>query len=152
MPAIMAGEGRQLGEAIDGVGEAVTGGLARAVEPEAGEERKTEGRCLNCGTQLIGAHCHECGQAAQVHRTVSAWWHDLVHGVLHLDGKIWRTLPLLAWRPGELTRRYVEGERAKFVSPMALFLFSVFLMFAVFSTIGGPVGGGPPDDAKTPAQ
>jgi hypothetical protein len=33
----------------------------------------------------------------------------------------------------------VDGERAKFVSPMALFLFSVFLMFAVFSLIGAPV-------------
>jgi hypothetical protein len=45
-------------------------------------------------------------------------------------------LPLLAWRPGALTRRYVEGERARFVSPIALFLFSVFLMFAVFQIIG----------------
>ena len=59
-----------------------------------------------------------------------------MHGVLHLDGKIWRTLPMLAWRPGELTRRYVHGERANFVSPLALFLFSVFLMFAVFSAAG----------------
>jgi hypothetical protein len=40
--------------------------------------------------------------------------------------------------PGQLTRRYIEGERARFVSPVALFLFSVFLMFAVFSSIGGP--------------
>jgi hypothetical protein len=49
---------------------------------------------------------------------------------------------LLAWRPGELTRRYIAGERAKFVSPMAIFLFSVFLMFAVFSSIGGAVADG----------
>ena len=55
---------------------------------------------------------------------------------MHLDGKAWRTLPLLAWRPGELTRRYVEGQRARFVSPLALFLFSVFLMFALFSMLG----------------
>ena len=54
-----------------------------------------------------------------------------LHGVLHFEGKIWRTLPLLAWKPGELTRRYIDGERARFVSPIALFLFSVFLMFAV---------------------
>ena len=40
---------------------------------------------------------------------------------------------MLAWRPGELTRRYIDGERARFVSPIALFLFSVFLMFAVLS-------------------
>ena len=94
------------------------------------------GGCLNCGTALVGPHCHECGQSAHVHRTVTAWWHDLVHGVLHLDGKIWRTLPLLAVWPGDLTRRYVDGERARFVSPLALFLFSVFLMFAVFSALG----------------
>ena len=38
---------------------------------------------------------------------------------------------MLVRRPGELTRRYIEGERAKFISPLALFLFSVFLLFAV---------------------
>jgi hypothetical protein len=102
------------------------------------------GACLNCGTRLVGPHCHQCGQAGHVHRNIGAWWHDLIHGVLHLDGKIWRTLPLLAWRPGELTRRYILGERARFVSPLALFLFSVFLMFAVLSAIGGRTAGQDP--------
>jgi hypothetical protein len=102
-------------------------------ETEIGEEAA----CLNCRTQLVGVYCHACGQSAHVHRTIGAWWHDLAHGVLHFEGKIWRTLPLLAWRPGELTRRYIEGERTRFISPLALFLFSVFLMFAVFSTAGG---------------
>jgi hypothetical protein len=126
----------------EGIGEVVTGGLiARAVEPEAGEGgHQGGGACLNCGTALAGDYCHSCGQQAHVHRTLGAFWHDLAHGVLHFEGKIWRTLPLLAWRPGELTRRYIEGERARFVSPMALFLFSVFLMFAVVSAVGGPFG------------
>ena len=101
-----------------------------------------ESACLNCGTQLIGDHCHACGQRAHVHRTLGAFFHDLLHGVLHLEGKTWRTLPMLAWRPGELTRRYIDGERARFVSPLGLFLFTVFLMFVVFSSIGGPL---PPD-------
>ena len=126
-------------ESVEGVGEAVTGGLiAKAVEPGTGEAAEAHGACLNCGAELVGAYCHRCGQTGHIHRTLSAFGHDIAHSVLHFDGKIWRTLPLLAWRPGELTRRYVEGERAKFVSPMALFLFSVFLMFAVFSTLGGP--------------
>ena len=43
-------------------------------------------------------------------------------------------------RPGELTRRYIGGERTRFLSPVALFLFSVFLMFAVFSVIGAGAG------------
>ncbi len=127
---------------IEGVGDAVTGGLiARAVEPKAGEAHGHEpGNCLNCGAELTGPYCQQCGQQGHVHRTLGAFGHDLLHGVLHFEGKIWRTLPLLAWRPGELTRRYIAGERAKFVSPMALFLFSVFLMFAVFSWVEGPIG------------
>lgn len=95
-----------------------------------------EAACLNCGTALAGAYCHACGQHAHAHRTLGALFHDLLHGVLHFEGKVWRTLPLLAWRPGELTRRYIDGQRASFVSPTALFLFSVFLMFAIVSLSG----------------
>ena len=124
---------------VEGIGEAVTGGmLARAVEPDHGEAAGHGTICLNCGAALVGPYCAQCGQKAHVHRSLRGFGHDLLHGVFHFEGKIWRTLPMLAWRPGELTRRYIHGERARFVSPIALFLFSVFLMFAVFSLIGGP--------------
>lgn len=133
-----------MAEGVEGIGEVVTGGLAaRVVEPPAGEGGGGSARaCLNCGCGLIGDYCHCCGQKGHVHRTLRAFGHDIAHSVLHFDGKVWRTLPLLAWRPGELTRRYIAGERARFVSPMALFLFSVFLMFAVFTLIGGPMNFG----------
>ena len=124
---------------IEAVGDIATGALiGRAIEPGASgtDGHAHEGKCLNCGAELEGEFCHECGQKAHVHRTLGAFFHDLLHGVLHFEGKIWRTLPLLAWRPGELTRSYIEGKRASFVSPMALFLFSVFLMFAVVSATG----------------
>src|SRR5579872_5029552 len=119
---------------IEAVADVITGGvLGRAVEPSAGEgeDYTDEAKCLNCGTALVGPHCHQCGQHAHVHRTLTAFFHDLAHGVFHLEGKLWRTIPLLVWRPGELTRRYIEGQRASFVSPIALFLFCVFLMFGV---------------------
>ena len=119
---------------LEALGDAVTGGvLGRAVEPKAGETdgHTQETSCLNCGAALAGPFCHECGQHAHVHRTLSAFFHDFLHGVLHFEGKIWRTLPMLAWRPGELTRSYIDGQRARFVSPIALFLFTVFLMFGV---------------------
>lgn len=121
---------------LAGAADILTGAaIARVVEPEAGEGKAASGNCLNCGTNLIGAHCHACGQKAKVHRTLQAFGHDILHSVLHFDGKVWRTLPMLFWKPGELTRRYVHGERAKFVSPLALFLFTVFLTFAVFNLL-----------------
>ena len=96
--------------------------------------------CLNCGTRLVGAHCHACGQSAHVHRTVGAIGHEIAHGVFHVEGKVGRTLPMLVLRPGELTRRYIDGERARFLSPLALFLFMMFLLFATISWVGGEMG------------
>lgn len=126
---------------IAAAGDFITGALAaRSVEPHAGESREHgHGLCLNCGTRLIGAHCHACGQSGHVHRTIGAIGHEIAHGVFHFEGKIWRTLPMLVWRPGDLTRRYVAGERARFVSPLAVFLFTVFLMFATISALGGDI-------------
>jgi hypothetical protein len=127
----MPGEGEIVGDVVNA---ALT---ARAVEPahgeaahrETGDDGRThEAACLNC---------HACGQAAHVHRTLGGFFHDLVHGVFHFEGKIWHTLPLLAWNPGKLTREYIDGRRARYVSPIALFLFSVFLMFAVVKQFSG---------------
>src|SRR5437868_3186954 len=119
----------------EAVADAVSGAVVGpALKPRAGEAsdgHTREANCLNCGAPLAGPFCHECGQHAHVHRTLSAFFHDLIHGVFHLEGKIWRTLPMLARRPGQLTRRYIDGQRASFVSPIALFLFCVFLMFGV---------------------
>ncbi|MBU6265963.1 MAG: DUF3667 domain-containing protein [Sphingomonadales bacterium] len=129
---------------IQAIGSVVDGALAaRAVEPDAGEDAAEQGHfheaaCLNCGTQLVGRHCHNCGQAAHVHRTLGAFFHDLLHGLFHVEGKVWRTIPMLAWQPGQMTREYIDGRRASYVSPIALFLFSVFVTFAAFHLGAAP--------------
>lgn len=142
------------GDIGEGLAEIATGALAaRGVEPCRGEAspgdsgHTHESACLNCGTPLAGPHCHNCGQRAHVHRTLRAFFHDLLHGVLHFEGKTWRTLPLLVWQPGRLTREYVDGKRASYVSPIALFLFVVFLSYALFSAVGGSEAMAPTADA-----
>lgn len=129
--------------------------LGTAIERErgGGGGKAGEGHnCLNCRSPLDGPFCSQCGQKAHVHRSFSAIWHDILHGVLHFDGKFWRTLPLLVFKPGELTHRYIHGERAAFISPMALFLFSIFMMFAVFSFGGGPFSGAEISDGANVEQ
>jgi len=122
--------------------DVATGGLIRhAIDPTAAASgAHGHGQCLNCGTALAGDFCQACGQPQHIHKTLSSIGHDVLHGVFHFDGKIWRTLPMLFTRPGALTRRYIDGERVRFVSPLALFLFSVFLMVATFELVGGPFG------------
>ena len=129
---------------LSAIGDVMTGAIgARALEPHAGETGHGHGGlCLNCGTRLTGAYCHACGQSGEVHRSVGAIGHEIAHGVFHFEGKVWRTVPLLVLHPGTLTRRYIMGERARFVSPLALFLFTVFLLFATISWMGWEGDGG----------
>ena len=121
------------------VGTLVSAGLAAreidaiSVPDRHGGETGTHHNCLNCGTALSASYCGSCGQPAHLHRSL---WHlceEFLHGVLHFDTKGVRTAPLLIFRPGLLTRRYIDGKRTQYVSPMALFLFCIFLMYFVFS-------------------
>ncbi len=121
------------------IGDLAQGGLtAAAVEPMHGaaDGHTHERACLNCGTTLLGTHCHACGQRGHVHKTLGAFFHDLLHGVFHFEGKLLRTVPMLVWHPGRLTREYIDGRRASYVSPIALFLFVMFLFFALIHALG----------------
>src|SRR5262245_52243204 len=117
------GDGRMTTE-LESASELVTAGLvAREIEGDAGKAPVAHAgtRCANCDTRLAGPYCHRCGQTAHVHRSLLHIAEEAVHGILHFDSKSWRTLPLLIARPGLLTRRYIEGQRARYVSPLALF-------------------------------
>ena len=136
-------------------------GAAAPAPAETGVEHDphdlADGACANCATVLSGNFCHACGQSAHVHRSVGHIFEEFLHGIWHFDSKAWRTLPLLVFRPGRLTRDYVYGKRAAYIAPLALFLLSVFLMFFVFGFIGGPdvngalnrAGGGTVATART---
>ena len=116
--------------------ELATASLAAAeIERESDRREAHHGDCANCHTPLAGSFCHTCGQRAHVHRSLLHFGEELLHGLLHFDAKGWRTLPLLVARPGKLTRDYIDGKRTRFVSPLALFLFMVFFMFFVVSSL-----------------
>ena len=88
--------------------------------------------CLNCGTPLEGRYCHACGQkAASLHLGVHDFVHEATHEFLHLDGKILSTVKLLVTRPGQLTKEFIEGRRARYITPLRLYLTFSVLFFAL---------------------
>lgn len=127
------------GDSLEAAGALATAGLAAAAvevrnggapaDPQLAPHDAAHAACRNCGAALTDAYCSACGQSAHVHRSLLRLGEDMLHSVFHFDAKGWRTLPLLVWRPGLLTRRYVDGQRVRYVSPLALFLFTIFLMF-----------------------
>lgn len=87
-------------------------------------------RCLNCGAQLQGRFCSACGQRAiapypSVHEMVGDAWAELSG----YDGRIARSLRLLMLRPGALTLEALEGRRARYVSPVRLYLVASVVYF-----------------------
>lgn len=124
--------GMDLGESGDVVTAAV---LLNEVGPSQSEGGNTSqsNTCANCGASLQGKYCHVCGQSGHIHRSLLHMFEEVLHGLFHFDTKAWRTIPALIFRPGKLTKEYIEGKRTSYVSPLALFLFLIFLMFFVFS-------------------
>ena len=88
------------------------------------------GACRNCGTPLLGSHCWRCGQPVKgLIRPLPSWIADFLDTVFEYDGRLWRTLVPLLFRPGHLSREYIAGRRVSYVSPVRLFLFLTVLLF-----------------------
>ena len=124
---------------IEVIGGAATEGLvASAFETPTGRAGDAHAVCADCGTETVGRFCHNCGNPSHIHRTLLHLGEELLHGVMHFDSRTWRTLPMLVFRPGRLTREWVEGKRARYVSPLAIFLFTIFIMFMLLSYMPAP--------------
>ena len=88
-------------------------------------------RCLNCGATLVGRFCSACGQRAlPPHPTLAELAGDAWSELSGYDGRIAATFRGLL-KPGLLTRRYIDGQRARYLSPVRLYLFVSVVYFLV---------------------
>ncbi len=126
--------GALMSDQFEAAGALATAGLAaHALDQPGPGKGPHSATCANCGAPLSGPFCGQCGQRAHLHRHVGEVFHEFLHGITHLDGKAWKTLPMLLFRPGQLTRSYIEGQRARYIAPVPMFLMVVFLMFFALS-------------------
>jgi hypothetical protein len=89
-------------------------------------------RCRNCGEPAPGKFCPECGQETNPRLpTLREFLREAAGRYVALDGRFWRTMGLLFFRPGRLTREYLAGRRRRYVRPARLYLFSTLVFFAV---------------------
>ena len=88
--------------------------------------------CDNCGRALTGPFCSACGQKAHaLNPTLGDVVHDATHELLHVDGRIFTSLHRLLLSPGFLTLEYFRGHRARWISPLRLYLTFSVLCFAL---------------------
>ena len=86
--------------------------------------------CLNCSTELKGPFCYYCGQPDRNFlRFFPALLRDLMEDLLDLDSRFMRTIKPLLFKPGKLTRDYMNGRRFRYAAPLRLYIFSSILFF-----------------------
>ena len=88
--------------------------------------------CLNCGAPLTGPFCAACGQRdvppypSVRDLVVDAFWE-----LSGWDGRFASTVRALVQRPGLLTREFLEGRRARYISPLRLYLMASLVYFVL---------------------
>jgi hypothetical protein len=108
--------------------------------------------CKNCDAVLLGRYCVNCSQAADVHvPSTRELMHELLEGLTHSDSRLWRTLTLLWFKPGKLTREFVAGRRAAYLPPFRLYLILSIVFFLIASVTDVRVEVIRFDDATKPA-
>ena len=94
--------------------------------------------CLNCGTELNGMYCHECGQRATSKTpTVRGFILEYLNNAFFWDTLCIQTLWKLIRRPGHLTNEYLSGKFTSQEHPLKLNMFLLFVtitLFALFSS------------------
>ncbi|UOQ54394.1 DUF3667 domain-containing protein [Hymenobacter cellulosivorans] len=94
--------------------------------------------CANCGYSFSAEQpdefCPRCGQ--QNHEVSLSFGHvleEFLEGIFHFDSKVFRTAKLLLFKPGELTKQFLQGHRMPYVPPIRLYVFISFVFFFLLS-------------------
>lgn len=92
----------------------------------------TNSKCLNCDSEIKGRFCSNCGQSSDTKRINFHYlWHDIQHGLLHIDKGILFTAKELYTRPGNSIREFLNGKRVNHFKPISL----VIVLAGIYSLL-----------------
>jgi hypothetical protein len=98
---------------------------AAAVSPVVIDQPAAEA-CRNCGTVWPAPrpnYCTHCGQETHLKPpTLMEFVQQFGGSYISMEGALWRTLLLLLFRPGRLTKEYFAGRKRRYVLPLRLYL------------------------------
>lgn len=109
--------------------------------------------CLNCGDPTIGWYCPTCGQRkVDVRISLRRMLVEALEDQLSVNSTLPRTLGALFFRPGHLTREYVQGRIARYLPPFRLYLVSSLVFFVALGFVADPREIAMQEDGQTQAD
>ena len=94
--------------------------------------------CANCAAEVPGKFCGRCGQ--RLEHEIHSVWHftqEATEDLTHADSRLWGTLFALLFKPGFLTREFLDGRRVRYLPPLRLYLVLSVLFFLVIGSSHG---------------
>jgi len=93
--------------------------------------------CFSCGESMTGVYCYACGNKNDNYRR-SIWslGVELFSSLTAFEGRIWRSLRSLIFKPGQMAREFSDGARQKWTSPIRMYLATSLLLFGYVALSG----------------
>ncbi|MGJ8683512.1 MAG: DUF3667 domain-containing protein [Nonlabens sp.] len=90
--------------------------------------------CLNCEVPLdiLDKYCHQCGQLNTVKRlALKDFFNEFFSNAFSYDSRLWKTIKSLLFKPGYVSKSYIEGQRQNFANPFRFFLSVCIIYFVL---------------------
>ena len=91
--------------------------------------------CLNCHQPLDTSecYCHYCGQLNSTKKlTFDDFFNEFFAGIFAYDSRLYRTLNALLFKPGKISKDYIEGKRQRYANPYRFYLSASIIFFILY--------------------
>jgi hypothetical protein len=90
--------------------------------------------CPNCGNELRGMFCFNCGQNQKdTNRFFWSLVNETFEDIFSINSRFSRTLFHLTTKPGFISREYIAGHKARYVPPLRLYIITSLVLVLLLS-------------------
>lgn len=92
--------------------------------------------CLNCYHPLdvSDEYCPNCSQLNSTKKLAfNDFFNEFFAGIFAYDSRFYRTLNVLLFKPGKISKDYIEGKRVRYANPYRFYLSASIIFFLIWS-------------------
>lgn len=92
--------------------------------------------CLNCyhPLDISEQYCPNCSQLNSTKKLAfNDFFNEFFAGIFAYDSRFYRTLGVLLFKPGKISKDYIEGKRVRYANPYRFYLSASIIFFLLWS-------------------
>lgn len=99
------------------------------------DPKDTETTCKNCHRSFSSdySYCPYCGQKKVEQITLVELFNNFVSNYFSVDGRLFKSIGPLLFKPGYLPTQFVQGKRETYLHPARMYMFVSIVFFFIFS-------------------